>query len=332
MNFRENVWEKAKELETNIILPESLDERVQLAASIALKNGLAKRITFIGTAERIRDISKRENLDISQVDIIEHLKAKDRDEFVSTYYELRKHKGLTLDEAAKKMENPIYYGAMMVRKGIVNGMVAGAVTSTADLLRAAFHIVGIKTGITTASSCFIMIVPDRSFGFYGQMIFADCGIVPSPDPQELAEIAIASAETGAIILGFKPIIAMLSFSTKGSAKHESVYKVIEATRLIKKNRPDLVVDGELQSDAALVESVAKRKCPDSPVGGKANVLIFPDLNSGNIAYKLVQRLGRALAYGPILQGLSKPVNDLSRGCTYDEIVNVIAITSVQTQL
>jgi phosphate acetyltransferase len=197
-------------------------------------------------------------------------------------------------------------------------MVAGAVNSSANLLRVAFTVVGLRTGNKTASSCFVMILPDRTFGHDGQMIFADCATVPSPDAHQLADIAIASAETGKSLLGLVPVVAMLSFSTKGSATHESLDKVIHA--------------GELQADAAVVESVARTKCPGSPVNGKANILIFPDLNSGNICYKLVQRLAKAEAFGPVLQGLAKPVNDLSRGCTTDDIVNVVTITAVQTSL
>lgn len=228
------------------------------------------------------------------------------------------------------MKDPLTFGAMLLRKGMVDGMVAGAVNATASVLRAAFTIVGMRRGVKTGSSCFIMILPDRSFGHDGQMVFADCATVPFPDHRQLAEIALSSAETARTLIGLEPRVAMLSYSTKGSASHESIGKVIKATNIVRERSPELTIDGELQLDAAVVESVARIKCPDSPVGGKANVLIFPDLHAGNIAYKAVQRFAHAEAYGPILQGVARPVNDLSRGCTAEDIVNVIAVTSAQS--
>jgi len=330
MTFNENVWNKARKIKADIVLPESLDERIQKASSMVFENGLVNRIFLIGDPDKIVAVSKDEGIDISKAEIINHIKEKNFDDFAKTYFELRKHKGITYEDAVEKMKDPINYGAMMVKKGQAGGMVAGADHSTGDIIRAAITIVGLKEGVKTASSSFVMILPDKSFGFDGQMIFADCATVPSPDADQLAEIAITSAETGKMFIGFEPIIAMLSFSTKGSAKHESVDKVIEAVRIVKERRPDLIIDGELQLDAAVVENVAKKKCPDSQVRGKANVLIFPDLNTGNISYKLVQRFAKAEAYGPILQGFLKPVNDLSRGCFAHDIVNVIAITAVQS--
>ena len=329
MGFHDTVFEKAKNLHSHIVLPESTEVRTLKAAAKALKLGLVKRASFIGDPDEIQAASRRECISISGVDIIDHRKEPCFEEFVETYYQLRKHKGLEPDEARECIQDPLYFAAMMVRKKLADGMVAGAVNSTARLIRAALRVIGVKEGIKTASSCFVVILSDRSFGSEGQMIFADCATVPSPDSTQLAEIAISSAETGKNLIGIKPVIAMLSYSTKGSATGRLVEKVRVATEIVKERRPDLVVDGEIQADAALVDHVAQRKCPGSPVGGKANVLIFPDLDAANIAYKLVQRLAHAEAYGPILQGFSRPVNDLSRGCSADDIVGVIAVTAVQ---
>jgi phosphate acetyltransferase len=329
MGFHDTVFEKAKKLGSHIVLPESTEVRMLNAAAKALKLGLVKRISFIGDLDEIQAFSRRERISISGVDIIDHRKEHCFEEFVETYYQLRKHKGLKPDEARESMKDPLYFAAMMVKKKLADGMVAGAVNSTARLIRVALRVIGVKKGIKTASSCFVMILSDRSFGYEGQMIFADCATVPSPDSTQLAEIAISSAETGKSLIGITPIIAMLSYSTKGSATGELVEKVKVATEIVKKRRPDLVVDGEMQADAALIDHVAQRKCPGSPVGGRANVLIFPDLDAANIGYKLVQRLAHAEAYGPILQGFSRPVNDLSRGCSADDIVGIIAVTAVQ---
>jgi len=330
MSFRATVWERAKAKGAKIILPESLDPRVHEAASKALKEGLASDIIFLGNHEEIRAVSEREGTDISQITVVDHVRGERFEEYVCTYYELRRHKGVEMDEARASVHDPLVYGALMVREGIAGGMVAGAVHSTADVLRVSLTLIGARAGIRTVSSCMVMIVSNKSFGLDGQLIFADCGTVPAPDSKQLAEISIASAQTGKLLIGFKPVVALLSFSTKGSAKHESIDTVREALQIVREQRPELTIDGELQADAALVQSVAESKCPGSPAGGRANVLIFPDLNAGNIAYKLVQRLGEAEAYGPILQGLARPVNDLSRGCSSDDIVNVVAITAAQS--
>ncbi len=330
MNFHEKVHEKAKGVKARVVLPESFDVRIQRASLQALKNGLVKEIVFIGDPEEITSVANKHGIDLKGIEIVDPLKSDFFDDFAHRYHELRKHKGLSFDEAIEQIRDPVYFAAMMVKTDRAHGLVAGAAHSTAHIIRAALKVIGIKEGIKTASSSMVMIVPDKSFGYDGQLIFADCGTVPFPDASQLADIAIASAETAVSLIGFKPIVAMLSFSTKGSAPCEIVDKVIKATELVKQRRPDLVVDGEMQADAALVNCVAEKKCPGSPAGGKSNVLIFPDLNAGNISYKLVQRLAHAEAYGPILQGFKKPVNDLSRGCSLEDIVNVIAITAVQS--
>jgi phosphate acetyltransferase len=332
MGFSDIVWERARGIQAHIVLPESTDARMLHAAARVMELGLARKITLVGNPAEIRRLAEKEGADLSRVEIVDHLGEGNLEDFADSFYDLRKAKGLSREEALSSMKNPLYYGAMMVRKGLAEGMVAGAVNSSANLLRAAFTVVGLTPGNKTASSCFVMILPDRAFGREGQMIFADCATVPSPDAHQLADIAIASAETGKSLLGLDPVIAMLSFSTKGSATHESLDKVVHAVDIVRKRRPDIVIDGELQADAAVVEAVAQTKCPGSPVKGMANILIFPDLNAGNIAYKLVQRLAKAEAFGPILQGLAKPVNDLSRGCSTDDIVNVTTITAVQTSL
>jgi phosphate acetyltransferase len=329
MDFTRLVWDKARNTDAQIILPEATDPRMQKAAVTAVREGLAD-IRMVGDPDEINTRAREEGLDLSGIPIIDHNKDPHLDAFTQKYFELRKHKGITIEEAEQLMENPLIFAAMMLRRGMADGLVAGAVNATANVLRAGFTIVGMRHGIKTGSSCFIMILPDQSFGQEGVMVFADCATVPFPDHNQLAEIAIASAETGRELIGLEPRIAMLSYSTKGSAKHESIGKVIKATKIVRERRPDLVIDGEMQLDAAVVESVAGLKCPDSPVGGRANVLIFPDLHAGNIAYKAVQRFAHAEAYGPVLQGFSRPINDLSRGCTVDDIVNVIAISSVQS--
>jgi phosphate acetyltransferase len=243
--------------------------------------------------------------------------------------ELRKSKGMTKEEASKLIEDPLYLGVLMIKNGDADGEVSGADHATGDVLRPAFHYVKTAPGISVVSGAFIMILPDKNFGEDGVIIFADGAVHPNPNEKELAEIAIASAHTARAIAGFEPRIAMLSFSTKGSAKNEMVDKVVNATRIAKEMAPDLQIDGELQADAALIESIGKSKAPGSPIAGRANVLIFPDLNAGNIAYKLVQRLAHAEAIGPILQGMAAPINDLSRGCSVNDIVSMIAIASNQ---
>jgi len=312
-----------------IVLPEGYEERTIKAADIAIQEELA-RIILIGDPEEINSHAAKLGLkNLSKAVIVNPKSHEKKDHYIDMMVELRKSKGMTREEASRLIEDPLYLGVLMIKNGDADGEVSGADHSTGDVLRPAFHYVKTAPGITVVSGAFIMIVPDKSFGENGVIIFADGAVHPNPNEKELAEIAVASAHTARAIAGFEPRIAMLSFSTKGSAKHEMVDRVVNATKIAREMAPDLQIDGELQGDAALVESIGKSKAPGSPIAGKANVLIFPDLNSGNIAYKLVQRLAHAEAIGPILQGMAAPINDLSRGCSVSDIVSMIAITCNQ---
>ena len=329
MSVMTNIWEKAKKNKKVIALPEGSEERTIKAAGIIKKEGLAEPV-LIGIKEIIQASAKKLNVDLSDVRIIEPAKSDYYENYVNLFYELRKAKGVTPESAKETMKDEIYFATMMVKSGYADGMVSGAVHSTGDLLRPAMQIIKTLPGISIVSSSFIMELPDKDFGEDGVLLFADCAVNPNPNAEELASIAIATAGTAKSLCGIEPRIAMLSFSTKGSAKHELVDKVIEATKIAKEKAPDLLIDGELQLDAALIKKIGDMKAPGSPVAGKANVLIFPDLQAGNIGYKLVQRLAKAEAIGPVSQGFAKPVNDLSRGCSVDDIVNVAAITAVQS--
>lgn len=331
MSAIDKIKAKAKSNVMHIVLPEGSEPRTVQASRKIVDEGIA-RVTLLGNPDEIKKVAGETGTDLTGVAIIDPKNSDKTESYTGLLYELRKAKGLTEEEAKKTvMENPLFYGALMVKTGDANGMVAGAINSTGNVLRAALQVIKTAPGIKTVSGSFIMELPDKKWGDDGVLVFGDCAVVPDPTAEQLADIAIASAETGRVLCDIDPRVAMLSFSTKGSAKHDNVTKVQEATKLAHEMKPDLQLDGELQADAALVESVGQLKSPGSTVAGKANVLIFPDLQAGNIGYKLVQRFANATATGPIIQGLAKPVSDLSRGCNVDDIVSVVAITAVKAQ-
>ena len=327
MSFIESLKVLAKEDIKTIVLPEGQDIRVQKAARKITDEGFAK-VILIGDREKIKTY-----VDISDIEVINPVESQKFESYVNEFYELRKEKGITIEQARETIKNNIYFGTMMVKMEDADGLVAGSICSTADTLRPSLQILKTAPGTKLVSSFFIMNIPNSEYGEEGMLLFSDCGLNTNPNADELSEIAISSSKTWKELVGTEPRVAMLSYSTLGSAPvNELTSKVIEATKLVKEKCPDLYVEGELQLDAAIVPSVANQKAPKSDVAGKANILIFPDLNAGNIGYKLVQRLAKAEAYGPITQGIRRPVNDLSRGCSSDDIVGVVAITAVQAKL
>ncbi|MGA1976670.1 MAG: phosphate acetyltransferase [Bacteroidales bacterium] len=329
MELLDTIKQNARKYNKKIVLPEAYEERNLRAADIALAEGLAKVILIGDPVEIKKHASDLGLKNIDSASIVNPLDNPKEEKYVSLMVEIRKNKGMTREEALKLIKDPLYLGVLMIKNGDADGEVSGADHATGDVLRPAFHYIKTAPGISVVSGAFIMIFQDKSLGDNGLLIFADSAVNPNPTDKELAEIAVASAHTAKVIAGLEPRVALLSFSTKGSAKHDLVDKVISATGIAQKLAPDIMIDGELQGDAALVDSIGRKKAPGSKIAGHANVLIFPDLNCGNIAYKLVQRLARAEAIGPILQGMAAPVNDLSRGCSVNDIVSMIAIAANQ---
>lgn len=335
MDILQQFKDKAKKRVKHIVLPEGFDERTLKAAVKIREEGLA-RLTILGNVDDVasRLVSyglKKESIDGKDLSIIDPLQSSYLQEWTNIYYESRKAKGLTMEEAEASMKNNLFFGAMLVKQKLCDGVVAGAANTTSDVLRSALRIIGVKKGLNTVSSYFIMVTKNKEFGCDGVLLFADSAVNPNPDASMLADIAESTAASCKQMLGVDATVAMLSFSTKGSAKTDETKKVAEAVKILKERNDKILVDGEMQLDAALIYEVGQRKAPGSPVAGKANVLIFPNLDAGNIGYKLVERFANAIAIGPIIQGLKSPVNDLSRGCSAEDIVNVTAITSVQVE-
>lgn len=330
MTFIEEIKQKAKKEIKTIVLPETEDIRILEATEQVLKEQYAN-IVLVGNQEKIERKAKEHNLEIKGAKIIDPNTAQNFEEYTNLLYELRKHKGMTIEKARELVKDPVYYGMLMVKDEKADGLVSGAAHSTSDTLRPALQILKTAPDTKLVSAFFVMVVPDCNYGENGTFIFADSGLNENPDAESLSEIAISSSKSFRQLVEKEPKVAMLSYSTYGSAKSELTEKVIEATNLVKQKEQGILVDGELQLDSAIVPEVAKLKAPNSPLKGEANVLVFPNLDTGNIAYKLVQRLAKAEAYGPLCQGIAKPVNDLSRGCSSQDIAGVVAITAVQAQ-
>lgn len=330
MSFIDQIKERARAEIKTIVLPEATDVRILEAAQIVKNEGYAK-VILIGEEEKVKEIAKAKGIDIGETKIVDPLKSEKTEEYAKELYELRKTKGMTEEQAHQLVLDPVYFGMMMVKLNEADGLVSGAAHSTSDTLRPALQILKTAPGTKLVSAFFVMVVPNCQYGSNGTFIFADSGLNEEPDSDKLSEIAISSSKSFKQLVGEEAKVAMLSYSTYGSAHSASTEKVIEATKLVKEKAPELIVDGELQLDAAIVPEVAEFKAKGSPLKGQANVLVFPDLGAGNIGYKLVQRLAKAEAYGPLCQGIAKPVNDLSRGCSSQDVAGVVAITAVQAQ-
>ncbi len=330
MNVLDQIKDRARTTGKTIVLPEGGDERTLRAAAAVREQGLAQ-VIVLGRPEQVEQLAYQQGVDLSSIPIQDPETAPGRDEYSEILLQERQHKGMSREEAWDLSAHPLYQAALMVKKGDGDGYVAGAAHTTADTYRPALQVIKTAPGFSVVSSCFLMIVPDCPYGDEGVLFFADCALNPDPEPRELAEIGLAAADTARALTGVEPRVAFLSFSTKGSGQHPLADRVVQAVKIARSQAPQVLMDGELQADTALVPAVGVKKAPDSKIAGNANILVFPDLQSGNIAYKLVERLAGALAVGPITQGLAAPVNDLSRGCSAEDIVNVVAITALQAQ-